>query len=169
MKVSLKELRSGVCSRIDFDYTIDLSKEEVNFEFPFRKPVRFSGSISDMAGVLNLSADIDAEVSCHCARCGKPVEYNKLVEVDFVLVAENDGTADEGDGVFTVGDEVDLDEILVSELIINMDMVTLCSEDCKGLCFKCGADLNLGECGCDRTGKISPFADLAKLFTDDNN
>ena len=169
MKVSLKELRSGVCSHIDFDYTIDLSKEEVNFEFPFKKPVRFSGNISDMAGVLNLSADIEAEVTSQCARCGKLVEFNKLVEVDFVLVAENDGTADEGDGVFTVGDEVDLDEILVSELILNMDMITLCSEDCKGLCFKCGADLNLGECGCDRSGKISPFADLAKLFTDDNN
>ena len=63
MKVSLKELRSGVCSHIDFDYTIDLSKEEVNFEFPFEKPVRFSGSISDMAGVLNLTADIDAQAT----------------------------------------------------------------------------------------------------------
>ncbi|MBQ2865388.1 MAG: DUF177 domain-containing protein [Clostridia bacterium] len=169
MKVSLKELRSGVCSHIDFDYTIDLSKEEVNFEFPFEKPVRFSGSISDMAGVLNLSADIEAEVHSRCARCGKAVEYLKQVPVDFVLVSENDGTADEGDGVFTVGDEVDLDEILVSELIINMDMITLCSEDCKGLCYKCGHDLNLGECGCDRSGKISPFADLAKLFENDNN
>ena len=79
MKVSLKELRSGVCSHIDFDYTIDLSKEEVNFEFPFKKPVRFSGNISDMAGVLNLSADIEAEVTSQCARCGKPVEFNKLV------------------------------------------------------------------------------------------
>ena len=77
MKVSLKELRSGVCSHIDFDYTIDLSKEEVNFEFPFEKPVRFSGSISDMAGVLNLTADIDAQATGHCARCGKPVEYSK--------------------------------------------------------------------------------------------
>lgn len=169
MKVSLKELQSGVCSHIDFDYTIDLSKEEVNFEFPFEKPVRIRGSVSDMAGVLNLSADIDAEVSVHCARCGKPVEYSKHVPVDFVLVQENDGTADEGDGVFTVGDEVDLDEILVPELILDMEMITLCSEDCKGLCYKCGADLNLGECGCDRSGKNLPFADLAKLFTDDNN
>jgi len=168
MKVSLKELQSGVVSHIDFDYTIDLSKEEVNFERPFEKPVRIFGCISDMAGVLNLNAEIDADASGHCARCGKEISYNKHVFADFVLVQEDDGTADEGDGVFVVGDEVDLDEILVPELILNMDMVVLCSEDCKGLCYKCGANLNESECTCDRSNKNLPFADLAKLFEDNN-
>ena len=79
MKVSLKELQSGVVSHIDFDYTIDLSKEEVNFERPFEKPVRIFGCISDMAGVLNLNAEIDADASGHCARCGKEISYNKHV------------------------------------------------------------------------------------------
>ena len=168
MKVSLKELQSGVVSHIDFDYTIDLSKEEVNFELPFEKPVRIFGCISDMAGVLNLNAEIDTDASGHCARCGKEISYNKHVFADFVLVQEDDGTADEGDGVFVVGDEVDLDEILVPELILNMDMVVLCSEDCKGLCYKCGANLNESECTCDRSNKNLPFADLAKLFEDNN-
>lgn len=168
MKISLKELQAGVVSHIDFDYTIDLSKEEVNFEFPFQKPVRFFGSISDMAGVLNLSAEIFADASGHCSRCGKSINYTKQVFADFVLVQEDDGTADEGDGVFVVGDEVDLDDILVAELILNMDMVVLCSEDCKGLCYKCGANLNEEECSCDRTNRNLPFADLAKLFNDNN-
>ncbi len=96
MKISLKELQAGVVSHIDFDYTIDLSKEEVNFEFPFQKPVRFFGSISDMAGVLNLSAEIFADASGHCSRCGKSINYTKQVFADFVLVQEDDGTADEG-------------------------------------------------------------------------
>ena len=168
MKVDLKELQAGIVSHIDFDYTIDLSKEEVNFEFPFQKPVRIFGSISDMAGVLNLSAEICTQASGHCARCGKAIDYVKNVFADFVLVQEDDGTADEGDGVFVVGDQVDLDEILVAELILNMDMVVLCDENCKGLCYKCGANLNDEECNCDRTNKNMPFADLAKLFSENN-
>ena len=141
MQIRLQELATMPDYRARFDYTIDLSKEEVGFEFPFQQPVRLEGEVSDDAGAITLSATVYARVTTRCARCGKPVEYQKQVQVDFVLVSENDGTADEGDGVFTVGDEVDLDEILVSELILNMDMITLCSEDCKGLCPKCGRKL----------------------------
>ena len=49
-----------------------------------------------------------------------------------------------------------------------MDLVVLCKEDCKGLCYKCGANLNEEECTCDRSNKNLPFADLAKLFSDNN-
>ena len=44
--------------------------------------------------------------------------------------------------------QADLDEILTTAVVLNMDSKLLCSEDCKGLCPKCGADLNLGPCGC---------------------
>ena len=46
------------------------------------------------------------------------------------------------------GDQADLDDILTTAVVLNMDSKLLCSEDCKGLCPKCGADLNLGPCGC---------------------
>jgi len=164
MRINLKDLWSGLKSSVDFDYTIDLSKEEVNFEYPFKKPVELSGRISDMAGVLSLTATIEAEVTSACARCSKPVTYQKEVFCDFVLMQEDDGTADEGDGVFVTGDEVDLDEILIPELILDMELVVLCKEDCRGLCPKCGQDLNAGECSCDKSTGNKPFADLAKLL-----
>ena len=43
---------------------------------------------------------------------------------------------------------IDLDDILTTAVVLNMDSKLLCSEDCKGLCPKCGADLNLGPCDC---------------------
>ena len=42
----------------------------------------------------------------------------------------------------------------------------LCSEDCKGLCPKCGADLNLGDCGCDKEDIDPRWADLQKIMKD---
>ncbi|MDY5613643.1 MAG: DUF177 domain-containing protein, partial [Dysosmobacter sp.] len=47
--------------------------------------------------------------------------------------------------------------------ILEMDTKTLCSEDCKGLCPRCGADLNLGPCSCKK--EVDPrLAALAKLL-----
>ena len=46
------------------------------------------------------------------------------------------------------GDQADLDDILTTAVVLNMDSKLLCSEDCQGLCPKCGADLNEGPCDC---------------------
>ena len=153
--------------RARFDYTIDLSQEEVGFEFPFQKPVRLAGEVSDDAGAITLSATVHACVSTRCARCGKPVEYDKETPVDFLLVKELEGEEDDlRDDLYLVeSDTVELDEILVPELILDMEMTVLCREDCKGLCPKCGRDLNLGLCGCV-TREIDPRLAVLQKFLD---
>ena len=45
-------------------------------------------------------------------------------------------------------DCADLDDIVTTTFVLNMDSKLLCSEDCKGLCSRCGANLNLGPCNC---------------------
>ena len=46
--------------------------------------------------------------------------------------------------------EVDVEDLARTAFILDMDAKFLCSEDCKGLCPRCGADLNLGPCGCGK-------------------
>ena len=69
--------------------------------------------------------------------------------------------------VLLEGSEVDLDELVTTAFVLAMDTKNLCSEDCKGLCAKCGADLNLGPCGC--RPEVDPrLAALAQLLDDEN-
>ena len=42
----------------------------------------------------------------------------------------------------------DLDDIVTTTFVLSMDSKFLCREDCKGLCCRCGKDLNDGPCGC---------------------
>ena len=65
------------------------------------------------------------------------------------------------------GETFDLDEIIREELILNMDMTVLCSEDCKGLCPRCGKNLNEGDCGCDRTEVDPRLAKLTQLLKEE--
>ncbi len=51
-----------------------------------------------------------------------------------------------------------------SELIsLALPLQPLCSEDCRGLCPRCGADRNRVECDCEELKPPSPFAVLARL------
>jgi len=57
----------------------------------------------------------------------------------------------EEDEVFPIDahHEVDLTEAIRQNILVDLPMVTLCKEDCAGLCPQCGHDLNLGPCDCE--------------------
>ena len=167
MQIRLQELATMPDYRARFDYTIDLSKEEVGFEFPFRQLVRLEGEVSDDAGAITLSATVYAHVTTRCARCGKPVEYDKETDVEFLLVKELEGEEEDlRDDVYLVeSDVVELDDILIPELILDMEMAVVCDEDCKGLCPKCGQNLNQGECGCV-VKEVDPRLAVLQKFLD---
>ena len=62
------------------------------------------------------------------------------------------------------GDTVDLTDLLIKDIISSLPIQALCSEDCKGLCQKCGVNLNRETCDCDKEQVDIRFAALKDLF-----
>jgi len=61
--------------------------------------------------------------------------------------------AEDLDVTYYSGEEVDLTPIIWDELILDVPFSPLCHRDCRGLCPKCGANLNEARCHCPtRTG-----------------
>ena len=58
----------------------------------------------------------------------------------------------------------DLDDIVTTTFVLSMDSKFLCKEDCKGLCCRCGKDLNDGPCGCqpDADPRLAVLQQLLK-------
>ena len=122
---------------------------------------RAEGRVYNEAGVLHLEGLLTAELICVCDRCGAEFESRKETELDAVIVEEEN---EEYPEYFVLdGYEIDLDEILSTCLILDMETKFLCSEDCKGLCSRCGKNLNLGPCGC-RKQTDPRFAVLEQLL-----
>lgn len=168
MLLNLRDVLASDRLAVDFDYTMDLSGEQFYAERPFRQPIRVRGSLADQSGqagqsgqtgVFRLEAQVTAPVETHCARCGAPVAYQKELELSLAVV-RGAGEQDAEDAYQAEGDSLDLDEIIREQLILNLEMTVLCKEDCKGLCPRCGQNLNLGDCGCQRA---EPDPRLAKL------
>ena len=86
------------------------------------------------------------------------------IPIDVVLVTELANEENEDEWVFPLeADTADLDDIVRTVFVLNMDSKLLCKEDCKGLCCRCGKNLNDGPCGCQK--ELDPrFAALKQLL-----
>ena len=111
--------------------------------------------------MLHMEGQLRAEMTCICDRCGTEFDSVKLTQLDATIVEKE---TEENPELFVLdGDEIDLDEILSTLFILDMETKFLCREDCKGLCSTCGKNLNLGPCGCRK--QIDPrFAVLEQLL-----
>ena len=61
---------------------------------------------------------------------------------------------------------IDADDTLIEQILLELPLKHLCREDCKGLCPKCGADLNTTQCSCDTSDPDPRFDVLRKLLED---
>jgi uncharacterized protein len=95
-----------------------------------------------------------------CHRCLDPVVCPLQAEFDVVVrrgidrAALRDDEVAKGDFI-TLGTnehEVSLNPFVYENLVVNIPMLILCREDCKGLCPQCGNNRNRGECRCEPAG-----------------
>ncbi|WP_294474931.1 DUF177 domain-containing protein [uncultured Intestinimonas sp.] len=163
MRLNLKEIihvPGGVCP---FDYQLDLSGLDFSGAHPIDRPVAVRGQVRNMAGALLLEGTASTTLHLTCDRCGKPLAREKVVPLETLLATELSDERSDDEIVLLEGDEVDLDEVAATAFVLAMESKNLCSEDCKGLCPGCGADLNVEACRC--RPEVDPrLAALAQLL-----
>ena len=164
MKIDLKKLNTSAHASIPFDETIDLTDEKLYGAKPFQSPVHIKGVVSNESGVVRLAGSIETIYSTECARCLKPLEIPLSAEADMML--SDDPEAEEEDDLFVLtSDSVDPADVLVPALILQVQMTYLCKEDCKGICSRCGKNLNDGPCGCVEEPKDPRMAAISDIFS----
>lgn len=147
---------------LDFRFELDLSDVEFAGRYPVSRPVLVKGQVRNSAEILSLELTAETTLDAVCDRCGKAFLLEKTVPFRCAL-SEELQNEDNLDIVPLEDGCVDVGELARTEFILEMDIQTLCSEDCKGLCSRCGADLNLGPCSCKK--ETDPrLAALAKLL-----
>ena len=81
------------------------------------------------------------------------------------LAAPPEGEVEEqnDDLYYFAGDHLELAPMLREQLILASPMHPLCSEECLGLCARCGKDLNEGPCRCGEEPTGNPFQVLRTM------
>lgn len=124
------------------------------------------GCIVNHGGYMQLNATTSVKADGRCSRCGvlfptgfsfdseRPVARKLTEDNDDYIIADEDGF-------------VDLAAVFGEELLLELPTKLLCKEDCKGLCPKCGVDLNHGSCNCSHKEVDPRLAVLKALLKND--
>ncbi len=157
-KSYMPEIEMEVFHGPDGDYKI-VSKEPVKLRIQ-----NLGGRKLFMEGEAHLTLCIP------CDRCLEPVQYPfdlKMEEELDMNKSDEERAADLDEQHYVEGYTLDVDQLLSNELLLNMPMKVLCKEDCKGICNRCGTNLNYGSCSCDQSSpdpRMSVIQDLFQKF-----
>lgn len=136
-------------------------------------PARAQMKIKKVGAEVVISGTIEADVELQCSRCLKDFRSTLTIPVNVMynpvenLKGEDkhELKVDELDMGFYSGDEMDLLDLIKEQIMLNLPMKPLCNESCKGICLKCGTDLNADNCTCSDSG-IDPRLEVLKKFHD---
>jgi len=164
MRLDLSSIIDRPGESIAYSVSVDLSDLVYGTSKPVSEPVLASGTVRNTAGVLVMKGLITTCIHGTCDRCAADFQRNVEIPVDAVLVSELANEDSEDEWVFPLeADSADLDDIVRTVFVLNMDSKLLCKEDCKGLCCRCGKNLNEGPCTCQK--ELDPrFAALKQLL-----
>ena len=121
--------------------------------------------------ILDSVTGIKADLVCdRCAKDFQPVITSsfKLVYLFRNKIDEVDTEKEDVVYLHPETDKIELDKDIRDYAILAVPMKKLCNEDCKGLCPKCGKNLNEGPCECTEEVTDERWEQLQKLKTKNN-
>lgn len=167
MVLNMGPILRGEINRMEINY--ELTPEPV-LDVVFPENAKVGGYITDDAGYMRLHLTADLPYRGSCARCLEAVEGVFSLDFERTVAAEGSITEEQleenEDSYVMIRDgKLDVDEALREELLMCFPMRLLCSEDCPGLCPKCGKPKKLGDCGCSEK-EIDPRLAVLKNWLD---
>ena len=112
---------------------LDLETEIIKF----RGPIKVRAEVSRIFNVVTARLSLNAQMQVSCSRCLEEFESDFKKNSEFNYPVNN------------LEPVLDLDLDIREEIILDYPIKPLCSPNCKGLCPKCGKNLNEGNCNCE--------------------
>ena len=169
MLIHLSEVLSAAGKRCK--YEAELAMEQfsaggASYEIVSREPLLLE-LVHTKDQKITLTGRVRLTVRFLCDRCLEPVLY----PFDFSFEKEADMRQSEDERrealdeqAYIQGFQLDTEQLAVEELLMHMPMKILCREDCKGICNRCGANLNQGSCHCQEEPKDPRMAAILDIF-----
>lgn len=149
MKLNLKDIIEYPGGRVSFSQEVDTELLDFPSVLTYTAPITAEGEVRNTAGILELTGNLHASMHCVCDRCG--TEFDRVKHLPLRATVTAHPEADDDPEIFPLeGDMLDLDEVLTTLFVLDMEAKCLCREDCAGLCEQCGANLNEGPCACEK-------------------
>jgi uncharacterized protein len=181
MEIRLEQIKEDGLA-LEFEKSVDtfpiLAEMVANGECEFTAPLRTALRALRIGDLVEIDGDIETSVRLPCSRCLQPIEtpLNSSFALTYMQqtadVMEDTesqevelSTEDMGI-VYFQGEKINLKDAIQEQVVMEFPLRPLCKLDCKGLCPKCGADMNDDPCDCEQMPSSGKFAVLKNLKLD---
>jgi uncharacterized protein len=155
------------------DEGLDLEFQEiVKVSVPLLLPAKVRLRLEKVASEVFAQGEVSTRMELQCSRCLRnfPKDMDMNINVVYHPLEELTGEEkhevreDELDMGFYRDDELNIQDLVAEQILLNVPMKPLCSESCRGICPKCGADMNVNPCRCEHKETDPRLAVLKKLL-----
>lgn len=138
----------------------------VGLEIPFEGNVEVNVELKKAHNQIILDSAVLTDTKFECDRC--TAYFNRTLSTNYKMVylLGVEPVESESDNIIYLSYETDMIDIsndVRDFSILSLPMKRLCSEDCKGLCYKCGKNLNEGDCSCIKEETNTRWLPLIEL------
>lgn len=169
MQIDLTEAFARENQVLTYECSLEMEKIAYGGEdFPVKEKAPFVLSVSCGKGrKIEISGNTKVTLLFSCDRCLK--EVSVAFALDFHRAIDFENLSDTPEDALEVSSYVeenmlDVDAFIANELFLAWPSKTLCNASCKGICKKCGKDLNEGDCGCEQTELDPRMAAIRDIF-----
>ena len=117
--------------------------------------------------VLKITGEGRVSIWIPCSRCLEPVLHTFSIQIEEeadMKLTDQERIEALDESSFIQDKVLDTEKLLHNEILIRWPMRVLCKEDCKGICSRCGANLNQGSCDCDTADLDARMAVISDIF-----
>ena len=170
MQIHLSDITDSEGKIIQFSSEVELDKISFQMgDYPILEKTPVELEITNTGNkVLELKGIGSVTVGIPCDRCLEQVAVKIPYEIEQKLDMKKSDTErvqdlDEND--YLTGMDLDVDRLVYLEVLMSWPLKVLCKEDCKGICSRCGKNLNEGPCGCAEEPKDPRMAAISDIFS----
>jgi uncharacterized protein len=155
-------------------FWFEVEAEQLDLDTPNYRvvgPVKVTGEIERHIVTVSVRGNISGSAEIDCTRCLQPLALPLSIDFDVDYLTEGAlGTGGEHEVAETdletdelQGNMLDLKQLAREQVLLHIPEQFFCREDCKGLCPKCGENLNLVDCKCGEDDIDPRWAALKNL------
>lgn len=164
MKVSIIQPDLDIGNTYSFEFLSSVDELDVaSDQYSVDGSMEIKGTVVHTGKGYRVEGNIHFWKTFQCDCCLENSSSEQVLS--FLETYKKDGEeSGNEDMVSFSGDLIDITELIRETILLSVPLKHICSPDCRGLCIKCGANLNKTECGCDRHVIDPRLAALQKLL-----
>ena len=167
MKIKISNLSEG-SHQFRFSEPVNV----IGLEEPFEGNIVVDVELKKTHNQIILDSSINADAVFECDRCTTSFKRQLKANYEMVYLQGVEPADTKSDNITYITaekDSIDISDDVRDYAVLSVPMKKLCTEECKGLCVKCGKNLNEGDCSCNQNeidARWQPLMDLKnKLST----